>query len=488
MYNLVCRMLEILSIVFQGYCLQYFYGSFLESRMGKKPWGRVVPAVFYTAWMLGINYFLPSDHGNLRIFIKLALTLCILASSAICFYRAANKITFFLVIVFLAVSEISFFLAHMVFRLGDILYPLWMRCMERGYIHSTDTFDGILTITTFGLPTLAYLLSAVILYAVLKSIVKDFREKEYAVHWMELLFLLTPGMMGLLIGVLLHMVLVTMENGMPVLLYDKYPLLMIVVCAILVLALLSVLFGVKLFQDMICRNRERSSRIILEKQVSDLQEHIGEMERLYSGIRGMRHDMKNTLSVISQLAEGEGEGKEEELKVYLQELNQAMDRLEFRFRTGNAVVDALLNMKYHEILTKVPDLQMDAEGLQFPKRLFIQSYDIGIILGNALDNAMEACEKLKAGEPEADTFIRMDSFWKRELLFLKVENSFDGRLKQRFREELPLTDKADRENHGMGLLNIKNTAEKYQGTMDFKVKGRVFILSVMIKNEKSEQV
>ena len=49
--------------------------------------------------------------------------------------------------------------------------------------------------------------------------------------------------------------------------------------------------------------------------------------------------------------------------------------------------------------------------------------------------------------------------------------------------EFPVTDKADRENHGIGLANIKSTAEKYQGTMDFKAKGRVFILSVMMKNE-----
>lgn len=485
MYDLVCILLDILSTAFQGYCLQYFYGNFLESRMGKKLHGGIFSAVFYTVLKLGINLVLPSDYGSARVFTKLALTICILSMDAVCFYRTANKITIFLVMVFLAVSEISFFLAHMVFQLGNCLYPLWMGCMQRGYIRSADIFDRILTGTTFGLPILMHFLAAVILYAVLKNIVGNFREKEYAIHWMELLFLLTPGMTGFFICVLLRMILATMENGMPALMYDKYPLLMVIVPVILVLALLSVLFGVKLFQNMICWNREKSSRIILEKQVSNLQEHMGEMERVYAGIRGMRHDMKNTISVIWQLAEDGG--KEKELKGYLQEMNQTMDRLEFRFQTGNAVADTLLNMKYHEILTKVPDLQMDVEGLQFPKRLFIQSYDIGIILGNALDNAMEACERLRAREPEADTFIRMDSFWKRELLFLKVENSFDGRLKQRFREELPLTEKADRENHGMGLLNIKNTAEKYQGTMDFKVKGRIFILSVMLKNEKLEQ-
>ena len=84
------------------------------------------------------------------------------------------------------------------------------------------------------------------------------------------------------------------------------------------------------------------------------------MERVYSGIRGMKHDMKNTLSVIMQLAAG----KEEELQDYLEELNQTMDRLEFRFKTGSTVVDTLLNMKYHEITNTVPDLRYPVRFLR----------------------------------------------------------------------------------------------------------------------------
>ena len=193
--------------------------------------------------------------------------------------------------------------------------------------------------------------------------------------------------------------------------------------------------------------------------------------------------MKNTISVIMQLAAG----KEGGLQVYLEELSRTMDRLEFRFKTGNTVVDTLLNMKYHEIAGTGPDLRMDVEGLQFPEKLSIQSYDIGIILGNALDNAIEACRKLKATEPDAEAFIRISSFQKRELFFLKVENSFDGRVVRKPQNEFPVTDKADRENHGIGMVNIKSTAEKYQGAMDFKLNGRVFILSVMMKNGRREE-
>ena len=482
MYEVVNGLLEVLSAMFQGYCLQYFYGSFLESRVQKRYAG-LLAVILYAVLKLGADLILPSNYGSVRIFVKLVLTLCLLTVIAMCFYRAAGKITVFLVTSFMAASEISLFLAVIIFWLGNNLYSLWAWCLERGYITSVDVFDGFLSATTFGMPIIMHILAAVLLFAAIKSITRSFREKDYAVHQRELLFILTPSMTGVCICTLLRMVLVTIEDGIPVSLYEKYPSLMIIVSVALLLSFLSVLFGVKLFQDMICWNREKSSRIILEKQVGSLQEHMREMERVYSGIRGMKHDMKNTLSVIMQLASG----KEEELQAYLEELKQTMDRLEFRFKTGNTVMDALLNMKYHEIIRAVSDLQMDVEGLQFPERLFIQSYDIGIILGNALDNAMEACRKLKSKEPDAEAFMRISSFQKRELFFLKVENSFDGQLVRRRQEEFPMTEKADRENHGIGLANIKSTAEKYHGTMDFKVNGRVFILSVMMKNERREE-
>ena len=60
----------------------------------------------------------------------------------------------------------------------------------------------------------------------------------------------------------------------------------------------------------------------------------------------------------------------------------------------------------------------------------------------------------------------------------------DGILVRSKQKEFPVTEKADRESHGIGLMNMKRTAERYQGAMDYKVKGKVFLLSVMMKNEK----
>ena len=70
------------------------------------------------------------------------------------------------------------------------------------------------------------------------------------------------------------------------------------------------------------------------------------------------------------------------------------------------------------------------------------------------------------------------------MLFLEIENSFDGKVVRKRDAEFPDTTKADRRGHGIGMMNIKRIAEKYHGAVEWSVKDRVFVLSVMLKNEK----
>ena len=466
--------------VFQGYCLQYFFGSFLEARMRSR-WNGLCAAALYAGLRMAAVWASPPGYRDYKAAAgTLALSLGILSFLALCFYKAFRPVTVFLIVSFQAVSDISRYavsipLDEMDGWALDILN--WLA--GKGALQSEKAFGIAVEVSVAGTQMLQYAAIALLLYFSLRSIVGNFHEKSYRINRMELLFILTPAAVGLTICLLLRIIMLTVEDSVPEMLYDRYPVLVMVIPTILLLSLLSILYSVKLFQDMICWNREKSGRIVLEKQISSLQEHMEEMERIYSGIRGMKHDMKNTLSVIQRLSAGERNG---ELEEYLSELNRGLEKLEVRFKTGNTVVDTLLNMKYHEAVRDVPDLKMDADRLMLPQGLGIHSYDIGVILGNAVDNAMEACRRLKAKEPETDAFIRLCSLRKGNLLILKVENSFDGRLALKAKEGFPITDKADRENHGIGLANIKSTAEKYHGTMDFKVNGRVFILSVMMKN------
>lgn len=151
------------------------------------------------------------------------------------------------------------------------------------------------------------------------------------------------------------------------------------------------------------------------------------------------------------------------------------------------MVDTLLNMKYHEVIRMIPDIRIDAERLLFSENMNIQSYDVGVIIGNALDNAIEACKKLKSEKQEAETFIRISTFKKGKMIFIEVENSFNGKVVKKKQSEFPVTDKTDKREHGIGFLNIKHTAEKYHEAVDWSVDGKVFTLSVMMQNERRNE-
>ena len=486
MYNVLDELLDLLFYMAEGYCLGHFYGSFLESRMHSRKWTGAAVILFYTVMHEASNLLSAPDYENpsyvsLRVICNTVILLFFLLILAVVFYRGARRTIVFLVVTFLSVHEIAFLSAYTVWQWGyHMMVELSLRHMERGNL-SADGLMNILYAGGYGMILLTYVTSFLLLYGVLKNIIESFRDKGYTIHRKELFFLLTPDMIGLLTCMLLRITMFFVEQEKTTILYDRYPVLVIIVPFILLLSLLCIPYGVKVFQDMIELNRERSDRVILENQISSMQGHIKEMEHIYAGIRSMKHDMQNTVSIIMRLTAGSA-GVDTELQNYLTEFQRTFEQLDFRYKTGNAVIDTLLNMKYHEIRHTLPDLELDADRLLLPEPLYIQNYDMGVILGNALDNALEACRRLVEEERESRLFIRLSSFRKGNMLFLEVENSFDGKLIRKAQAEFPATSKTDREAHGIGLMNIRNAAEKYHGAVDWSAKEKVFTLSVMMQN------
>ena len=81
----------------------------------------------------------------------------------------------------------------MVFRLEDNLLRLWNWCVINGYINSIEVYDVVTGITVIGMIFLRCVVAAALLFFTMKKIVKNYREKDYAIHRTELLFILTPG-------------------------------------------------------------------------------------------------------------------------------------------------------------------------------------------------------------------------------------------------------------------------------------------------------
>ena len=117
-------------------------------------------------------------------------------------------------------------------------------------------------------------------------------------------------------------------------------------------------------------------------------------------------------------------------------------------------------------------------------------FDMGIILNNLLDNAIEACEKLETGKG----FIRLSLKRKKQFLLLEVENRFDGAVPAQMGRNLaPITTKQCMlpeiiTEHGIGLENVRDIAERYYGGVNIKVKGDVFQVTVMLQQENQDKI
>ena len=472
--------------LFQGWFLSYFCGNFAENRLPlSRGWNTVsVMALYLLLRYIGWKWE-PGDWKT-GMLVHLVWIFVITAMLVLGFFKTFSGVTVFLIVAFVAIGECSWMFSYTCMQLEMKLLNLWVWFVDREYFLLEDFLTAVEVTGILGI-ALYSMLTGILMYVFLRKVMKSFREKDCEIHKTELMFLLTPGITGLLTCLLLRTIMITVENTTPKLLFDTYPLLAPVVLVIMLLCMMSVCYGVKLFQDMTLLNRERNSRVILEKQIKSMQEHMTETERLYSGIRNIKHDMRNTISIIMRLSAG-NEGEENgELKTYLEGLNQTLDKLDFHYRTGNAVADALLNMKHYEIQCEMPELNLDAEQLVFPAGLVIQSYDYGVILGNALDNAIEACKSLSVQGLKEKLFIRLSSFQRGNQFFMEVVNSFDGKILLKKDKEFPETHKGDKKLHGMGLYHIKSTVEKYYGAVEWSAADKVFTLTVMMQNERRNE-
>ena len=225
MYDVLNVCLEIIVALGQGYCLQYFLGSFLEGRGKDRRINGLLVMVIYGVLRLGINFILPADYESIRTVGKITLVFAIIVLLALLFYKGVHAITAFLGITFLAVSELTFFLAYMLMQIGSKLFDFWIWLMEKGYIASVETLEWLVQITVAVLQIFFYGIFIVLLYFALRKITESFRDKDFRVQRTELYFLLVPGLVGLLICVLLRTIMITIENDVPKLLYDRYPIL-----------------------------------------------------------------------------------------------------------------------------------------------------------------------------------------------------------------------------------------------------------------------
>lgn len=523
MYEVMLTVMDAVVFSFWGWCLYRFCGSFLVLRRlkSREETVRPVPAesrrsffkngwpmwCFWTGWKWLVSIFTETDYNTVHLLLRTVVVYGALFLFLWVFYEGRRGTLLFSFVTFVAVSESSRFLAHAAMSLSNHLYDLIDPLVLEGRITDLEAYLRLIKIYACLMQVITNLIFMIILRGVLRRLSAGFAGGGQGFERAELKFLLLPGCTAIMFCVLLRIILVTVEDQIPQSLYEKYPLLTAVVPLLLILCLCLVLYSTRLFCRLRDLHEEKNRSLILEKQLEGMEEHLRETERIYAKVRAMKHDMRNQLAVVTEMAGRFGAG--EELQAYLAQLNQTLSQLDFPCRTGSAALDTLVAIKYHEMREKIPGISFQTENLLIPKDITIRPLDLSLILGNGLDNAIEACERLAGAEGkmagaglenggagrETASFaaaegpwIRVSTMMRASFFLLEIANSFDGNLNYSPGREFPETSKKDTGLHGIGLTSIRETARKYCGGVDWQGENKVFTLTVMLKAKRFSQV
>lgn len=211
---------------------------------------------------------------------------------------------------------------------------------------------------------------------------------------------------------------------------------------------------------------------IVDKRIaayqSDLVEkHCEEVENMYRQVRGWRHDYKHHIQTMKAHLVMK---QYEELDSYLNELDVDLTTVDTVIKTGNVRIDAVLNSKLGVV--KARGIPVNAKAI-VPKELPVSEVDLCVILGNLLDNAIEACEK---EDQEEKRFIRVYIDILKEQLYIYVANSMTNEIRKLGGNYL--TTKQG--GHGFGLLRMDKIVERYQGYLNRQHEEGVFVTEIML--------
>lgn len=203
-------------------------------------------------------------------------------------------------------------------------------------------------------------------------------------------------------------------------------------------------------------------------QIELCNRQIKERQAIMNDIRRTRHDMKNQMFYLKRLMKDDREKAEEFLDQYMDENMEIEKELSM---SGNLVIDSLINYKCTLALEKQMKVNV---SVNVPEELPYQSADLCIIIGNLLDNAIEAAENVVR-----DPYIDLSLSYKKERLVLSIKNNYAGEIR-RDKNGNFVTHKKDAQNHAVGLRSVQRCVDKNNGKMSITVEAEYFEVDVML--------
>lgn len=206
-------------------------------------------------------------------------------------------------------------------------------------------------------------------------------------------------------------------------------------------------------------------RIRMDALLKEQQQRYGYKKEMMEAVRRQYHDMKKYLVVLENLSDSQS------VKECIGAMRKDIQPFEVMEMTGNEVADIVLSDKWETCRQKQIRLepQLSLRGLDH-----INPLDMAAILGNALDNAVEAVENL----PEEKRRICIKGGPNHQFYTILVRNPYEGALL--FRDGVLPATKKRQGRHGYGLKNIQRTVEKYEGVLSVETEDGEFVLTILL--------
>lgn len=453
--------IEAMKIILYAGCLTAFFCPFIASCKEQKVIKMLMVFLTY-AVMYFINMATDLDSWLCMIVVTVLLT------AASRYLGIDRKAVFFLGVLFFCIRNLCILAAASV-----NFYT------ARQLVQGEEEIDRILRNAALNF-CLVELLQIILFSVMLYIVGRQVRKCRMELHIRELCYLLLTPITGILFTNIIFRILLVITEDMVIQIYAQFPVLIGIVPAVIALFYAGILVTLASYQKMMELQEEKKKYFVEQQQVHAIQERIEEVEQFYDGIRRMKHEMKNHLTNIKGLFESGNFG---EMEQYISKIDESMDVFSFAIKTGNAVTDVILNDKQKAA---------DKQGIRFqsdfiyPKSDRYNAYDIGIIVNNLLQNALEACEKMTS----VNKYISISSRQNKKFFLIEVRNSYEGEIVINTDTNLPIStkekDALGKQSylHGIGLSNVKREAQEYMGDVDIKVKKNEFNVTVLLQERR----
>ena len=204
---------------------------------------------------------------------------------------------------------------------------------------------------------------------------------------------------------------------------------------------------------------------LVEMQEEQAKRHLEEVRVIHSEMRGYKHDFHHHLQALKGQLEA---GEVERALAYIEQLDRSLQSVDTLLKTGNVTVDAILSAKLAQARAEGIAVEVQAS---LPDTLTLSDVEISIVIGNLLDNAIEACRTASGHK-----FIRLSLRVKSNMLYFYLLNSAGAK-----KEKLGSLFRTGKTGaHGFGLHRAEAILKKHGGWVKYNSEDGAFTSEFLV--------